>query len=284
MTPVRQSARTTRVRRRRRTLAAFAVALAVAGTWVGIWLATSQSAQRPDGCQVGIGRGRVGLDLAQAQNASIIAAVALHKGLADHAVTVALAAALQESKLYNIPYGDLDSVGLFQQRPSQGWGTNSQLLNPIYATSAFYDRLVHVSGWQTLPVTEAAQRVQRSAAPDAYGYWESEARTLASALTGETRAAFTCHVTRFAGALPARSALASAADQELGPNLLQAPLAGKTGWRVAAWVVAHAWAYHLAAVAFDGQEWTARSGAWRVGGPLTKTSAPNRVTIVSKPV
>jgi hypothetical protein len=77
----------------------------------------------------------------QAENAATIAAVGIRLGLPDHAVTVALAAALQESGLHNLPDGDRDSAGLFQQRPSQGWGTHAQVLDPVYASTAFYSRL-----------------------------------------------------------------------------------------------------------------------------------------------
>ena len=128
----------------------------------------------------------------QAANAATIAAVGRRNGLPDHAVTVALATALQESKLINLPYGDRDSIGLFQQRPSQGWGTPQQLQDPVYAAQAFYERLVKVPGWQTAAVTTAAQAVQRSGAPYAYADWEPEARALARAFTGEAAAGFTC--------------------------------------------------------------------------------------------
>ncbi len=103
----------------------------------------------------------------------------------NHAVTVALAAALQESKLRNVEHGDRDSIGLFQQRPSQGWGTAEQLTNPRFAASAFYRALSAVEGWETMSVTDAAQKVQVSAAPNAYEKWEAEARVLARILTGE---------------------------------------------------------------------------------------------------
>ena len=262
-------------------MAALASVVILGGIWVGVRLATSGAARLPDVCTVRLLTGGTKFELAfpQAQNAAIIAAVALHDGLSDHAVTVALAAALQESKLYNLPYGDLDSVGLFQQRPSQGWGTKSQLLNPIYATSAFYQRLAQVPRWQSLPVTVAAQSVQRSGAPDAYATWESVARAIAVALTGQVPMGLTCHITRFEGAAPSNTALAAAADDELGPGLLGAAVQEKLGWRVATWAVAHAWAYHLTAVAFAGKEWTARSGRWQTGGALTKNSPPDRVVI-----
>src|ERR1700744_5991396 len=85
--------------------------------------------------------------------------------LPSRAPVIAIAAALQESRLRNLPYGTADSLGLFQQRPSQGWGHPSQLLDPVYASSAFYARLVRVTGWQTLPLAVAAQDVQRSGDP-----------------------------------------------------------------------------------------------------------------------
>ena len=207
------------------------------------------------------------ITLEQAQNASIIAAVALDKGLPDHAVTVALATSLQESKLRDLTYGDLDSVGLFQQRPSQGWGTRSQLLDPVYAASAFYDRLVQVSGWSTLAVTEAAQSVQLSADPTAYGAWEGEARALAIALTGEQPAAFTCRLPGFAGPVPASAALSAAATNELGSQMLGVALNLKVGWQVASWAVAHAWQYHIQTVRFGSWIWNFSSGAWAPTAP-----------------
>src|ERR1700686_3648968 len=107
----------------------------------------------------------------QAQNSTTIAAVGKRLGLPDHAVTVALAAALQESKLHNLAYGDRDSLGLFQQRPSQGWGTASEILTPSYAAAAFFRALQRVPSWETLPITDAAQKVQLSGAPTAYAQW-----------------------------------------------------------------------------------------------------------------
>jgi hypothetical protein len=110
------------------------------------------------------------------------------------AATIALATAYQESGLRNVEYGDRDSLGLFQQRPSQGWGTRAQILDPYYATNAFYEALAQVDGYTALPITEAAQRVQRSAFPGAYADHEQDARVLASALTGNSKAAFWCTV------------------------------------------------------------------------------------------
>ena len=198
----------------------------------------------------------------QAQNASIIAAVASTKKLPDHAVTVALAAALQESGLRNLPYGDLDSVGLFQERPSQGWGTTEQILQPAYAAGAFYDRLARVPGWESMPVTQAAQAVEQSAAPNAYANWEGEARAMAIAFTGQAAAGLSCQFGRFGGSPPAPTALANALESEMGSDLLGVPVSTTTGWRVVAWVVAHAYAYHVNSVSFAGETWQPNPGRW----------------------
>ena len=114
----------------------------------------------------------------QRQNAATIIGVARQKGTPPRAWLVALATAMQESTLRNINYGDRDSLGLFQQRPSQGWGTPAQVLDPVYSTGIFLDRLLQVPGWERLPVTVAAQTVQRSAFPAAYAKWEGLAADL----------------------------------------------------------------------------------------------------------
>lgn len=215
----------------------------------------------------------------QAQNAAIIAAVALRMGMPDHAVTVALATSLQESQLQNLPYGDRDSLGLFQQRPSQGWGTSTQIMDPNYAASAFYDHLAQVSGWQTMPVTEAAQLVQHSATPDAYATWETEARSLARALTGEVPAGFSCHFDGFSGPAPPSTALFQAATAEMGTQLIGAPVSTKTGWQVASWAVAHADNYHLSSVSFGGWRWTAASGTWASISGSGSGTAQNTVAV-----
>ncbi|MFE4055234.1 C40 family peptidase [Streptomyces sp. NPDC059096] len=96
---------------------------------------------------------------------------------------VALATAMQESRLRNLSYGDRDSLGLFQQRPSQGWGTAEQIRDPVHASEQFYKALLGVSGWQQMTVTQAAQAVQLSGYPDAYAQWEPLATALQKAIT-----------------------------------------------------------------------------------------------------
>lgn len=114
----------------------------------------------------------------QLANAQIIVAVAVQRKFPRRAAVLALATAIVESGLRNLPYGDRDSLGLFQQRPSQGWGTAEQVLNPTYAANTFYDRLLAVPGWQTMPPGVAEQAVQRSATPDRYAPREAAAADL----------------------------------------------------------------------------------------------------------
>jgi hypothetical protein len=118
----------------------------------------------------------------QIANARTIAQVAWDRGLPERAVVIALATAMQESRLRNLDYGDRDSLGLFQQRPSQGWGSPEQVQDPVYAAGKFYDHLVQVPHWESLRVTESAQLVQKSAFPEAYEKHSAMAIELTAAL------------------------------------------------------------------------------------------------------
>jgi hypothetical protein len=121
-------------------------------------------------------------DSAQRENATTIVQVGVALGIPERGEVVALATAMQESKLYNL--GDLgasndhDSLGLFQQRPSMGCGSPEQVMDPVFAATAFYLALKSVPGWEPMAVTVAAQRVQRSAFPYAYAKWEADATAL----------------------------------------------------------------------------------------------------------
>jgi hypothetical protein len=121
-------------------------------------------------------------DSTQRNNARTIIQVGLALGISKRGLVVALATAMQESQLYNLGHlgakNDHDSLGLFQQRPSMGWGSASQVTDPIYSATAFYLALQRVSGWESMKVTAAAQRVQRSAYPNAYAQWEADATSL----------------------------------------------------------------------------------------------------------
>ncbi len=215
-------------------------------------------------CTVATAAGKFTMTPEQAANAATIAAIGHHLGLPDHAVTIALATALQESRLINLPGGDRDSVGLFQQRPSEGWGPPSRLRDPVYASRAFYNALTKLPGWESLAVTQAAQAVQHSAAPDAYAAQEAEARSLAIALTGEVPAGLVCHF-HPAGA-PVQATWSGALANEVGPVGPGAQVSAVNGWVLAGWLVAHAQSFGFTTVSFSGQTWTPASGAWRAGG------------------
>jgi hypothetical protein len=157
-----------------------------------------------EGCEVEVGGHSVSLTLEQAENVALMAAISVQRGMPARAASIAIATSAQESKLYNVEHGDRDSLGLFQQRPSQGWGTRQQILNPYYSINTFYDALARVDGYESMEITEAAQLVQRSAFPDAYADHEADARALASALTGNSPHAFTCVVDDDADEAPDR--------------------------------------------------------------------------------
>jgi hypothetical protein len=118
----------------------------------------------------------------QRKNATTIIGVGKEMDAPPRAWIVALATAMQESRLRNLTYGDRDSLGLFQQRPSKGWGTPAQILDPVYSTRTFYTRLLEVDRWDRLPVTVAAQTVQISAFPTAYEQWQGLAAQLVTQL------------------------------------------------------------------------------------------------------
>jgi hypothetical protein len=238
----------------------------------------------------------VELSTTQAENAALIAAIAVRRGLPARAASIALAAAFQESKLQNLSGGDRDSVGLFQQRPSQGWGTRAQILDRHYAINAFYDALTRVDGYQDLAITVAAQRVQRSGYPDAYEQHEAGARALASALTGWSPAKFSCVVDAPPGGdqKPGSTGLTPQAERvraDLESAFGHLALGGfarggvstghvrgsahydgraidifvrpvdashrRRGWAIAAYLVAQAGRLQIAHVIFDGRIWTA---------------------------
>ncbi|WP_433229873.1 M23 family metallopeptidase [Micromonospora sp. CA-248260] len=127
-----------------------------------------------------------GWDSDQVGNAAAIVTTGVRLAVPARGWVIAVATAMQESTLRNLPGGDRDSVGLFQQRPSQGWGTPAQLRDPVSATERFFGKLVTISGWQAMPLTDAAQAVQISAYPDAYATWETPATDLVTAITDTT--------------------------------------------------------------------------------------------------
>jgi hypothetical protein len=259
-----------RHRRSRRAVGVLATCLVLVAGAV-VFLRTRPTSKPSNTCVVAANGGRYTLDPAQAALASTIAAIGKGQGLPDHAVTIALATALQETQLRNLSGGDRDSVGVFQQRPSQGWGARTQLLQPRYATVKFYGALVKVPGWQTMAVTVAAQHVQRSAMPHGYAQWEAEARVLASALTGEVGAAVTCDLAAVSSRVSAvqEQAVRSALAIELGASALR-PATADQGWTAAHWLVAHAAGSGISQVGFADRLWRRSTDAW---SPTATTTA-----------
>lgn len=145
------------------------------------------------------GSAEVGTDLGDGEkltqdmmnNAQIIYQVGTGLGVPQYGEIIAIATAIQESRLTNLNSGDRDSLGLFQQRPSQGWGTAAQIMDPVYASTRFYDALLKVPNWQNLPLTVAAQDVQESGIPDAYAQWQPIATEIINALNGASTACTT---------------------------------------------------------------------------------------------
>ena len=240
-------------------------------------------------CHARTASGSVSLAPEQMANAATIAATGVIMGIPDRGIVIALATAMQESELYNLPYGDRDSLGLFQQRPSQGWGTPEQVQDPRYAASAFYYHLLRVPGWEHMRLTDAAQAVQRSAFPEAYQKWEPNAQVLGEALLGTHATAVTCSGAgdpnlRGPAAAEALAAglradwgpvVTTAADAEAGSLSVTAGH-DRGGWQLAHWLVAHSVNHNVSRVRYGVHEWTSESGEWsQVDLPVA--DAPNVV-------
>lgn len=239
------------------------------------------------GCHVGTGQQAVTLQPDQAANAAVIAAVAHQRGMPRQAVTIAYAAAMQESHLHNFGFGDRDSVGIFQQRPSQGWGPAAKLRDPVYAATKFFTALKGVRGYRQMPVYRAAQAVQRSADGYAYVQYQRFAAGLTGAFTGKDPHAVWCWPATTVSGKKTRPAKVAAARSGLvkafgpldvsqpgtagdAPSLLVRPGDGGTGWSVAAWLITHASEYRLHEVRYAGLWW--RSSSARAGWAPVKAA------------
>jgi hypothetical protein len=256
--------------------------------------------ERSSPCTAEVDGREVTLDTDQAAEAAVIVAASVRRELPPRAAVIGLATAMQESKIRNLDYGDRDSVGVFQQRPSQGWGRAAKIMDPYYASNRFFAALEQVDRYAELPVAEAAQRVQRSADGSAYAQHVPDARVLASALTGRSPAALTCAVDGPAGSTqqPGRSGLTPEAlavradvrraygplpDGGYAPEGVRTghqegsahydgravdfffrpvgPASNRAGWSLAHFLVARAERLGVATVIYDDSIWTAaRSG------------------------
>jgi cell wall-associated NlpC family hydrolase len=166
-------------------LAAAGLAASVALIAVGAGVTSLPASTCPPAVTVGTAAApRVPLDAVQIADARVIYAVGAGLGLPGRAEIIAIATAMQESGLRNLAFGTSDSLGLFQQRPSQGWGSAAQIMDPLTASRSFYRALTQVTGWQTLAVTAAAQAVQHSAFPAAYARWQPIATRLVASFGG----------------------------------------------------------------------------------------------------
>jgi hypothetical protein len=254
------------LRRGRRGGAALLVVALVLGALAfgarTLWRA-AQSVVKPTGCDFG----SYSLEPDQAQVASMIVGVVLKRDLPERAAVLTLGAALQESKLRNIPagQGDRDSVGILQQRPSQGWGTAGEIADVRYATGKFLDAVVRVPHWQDDSLATVVQTVQFSADGSAYARHEEQAQAIADALYGDVAAGVTCRIDKPAvSAKPAAVATALTRDLPVrGPAV-----SGKTvtvtgaGWATAAWFVCNADRLGIASVRHAGKRWS-YTGGWK---------------------
>lgn len=258
-------------------LVVFVAGVAGAGAGVAAWLRHLDAEPLVERCSATSEGTAWFLEPDQADTTALLAATSVRRGLPARATTIAIATGLQESKLRNIDFGDRDSLGIFQQRPSQGWGTPEQLLDPVYSTNAFYDALVEVEGYEDLAVTEAAQEVQRSGFPDAYAQHEPRARAWASAMYGFSPGALTCtlaaadgagdpaglaaRVERDFGALPvsAAGAVVEVDASALGGS---AEDAARMAWIVAHWAVSVADTHDVVVVQAGDTAWDRAAGTW----------------------
>ena len=255
------------------------VAAAVAGIAAKALWNTAKEHFQSDSCSIGA----YDLDTGQtAVAATMVAAVTSHNKptLPKRAAVLALAAGLQESKLRNLPpgAGDRDSVGVLQQRPSQGWGGGDvQNLQDVFkATTEFLDHLVEVSNWQRLPLAPAIQAVQNSADERAYAKHETEAAVLADALLGTKARAVSCSFAK-----PTTVAPATTVANRLSAELpVRTPSVAGTRitvpgakWQTVAWLVAYADRLGIDRVSYASNEWT-RAHGWR----SNKSAASSAVT------
>jgi hypothetical protein len=253
------------------------VALAAILTAVGVFAVVSciKPLLVTSGCQAGTGQGAFALDTQQAAIAATIAGVAHQQAMSARAVTVAYATAMQESKIHNLAYGDRDSIGVFQQRPSEGWGPAAKLRDPVYATTKFLQALARVPGYKTKPVYQAAQAVQHSADGYAYVQYQREAASLAAIFTGQAPHAVWCWSQEPAKGTADIAAAKNALVKTFGslgtdsistpgdaPSMVVRP--GQQpgfGWEVASWLVTHAARYRIHTVSYSGYRWRAAAGS-----------------------
>lgn len=249
---------------RRLGAAMIVIALAAGGLYAGAraLLGDSSTGHVSARCSFGT----YSTDTGQASVAATMVGVVLQRGLPERAAVLSITAAWQESKLRNIApgAGDLDSVGVLQQRPSQGWGTAQELADVATATQRFLDALLNVPGWATEPAAEVIQAVQISADGGLYAQHERKSTAMAKALIGASPEGVSC---RFDAPEQVASATAVArlVVQELpvaAPDVsgTQVAVPGAS-WATAAWFVANANRLGIDSVAYSSRTWS-RANGW----------------------
>src|SRR5690625_2558058 len=283
--------------------------LAVIGT---VWALNNFTGTGPVTARCTATAGELGshtLAPAQADSAALITAISQQRELPARAATIGIATAMQESQLRNIDYGDRDSLGLFQQRPSQGWGSEEEIMDPIYSTNAFYDVLETIPDYASGDINDVAQRVQRSGHPEAYRDHETEGRLYASALTGMSGANLHCVLGPVGSTSSPEAVRSELARQfprltesgrltsqlaDAGSSAPQLPAdAGATalvidpgdqealGWTVANWAVARAADDGVVQVSYAGRVWDrAASGDGEQGWAEADGGDPDQVVVL----
>ena len=248
------------------------VVVAAAGLFLGVRAAWNAIIGPPDpSCAFG----SYTTTTDQASTASRMTAVVVRRHLPERAAVLVLAAALQESKLRNIPAGngDRDSVGVLQQRPSQGWGKAADLADPAYATGRFLDRLVEDRSWTTDDLATVIQKVQVSADGSLYTQHEPQAQAMADTLTGRTARGITCD---FPAADVVAGASLVAAQVRADLPVAKPVVAGSritvpnASWTTAAWFVANADRLGIDEVDCAGGRWL-RGKHWRTDASIGAT-------------
>ncbi len=243
----------------------------------GYFVATNEPVTHNETCTVTANGESYVRSAEQTNYAALVAAVAAKRGLSTFGSTVGIATAIQESGLRNLDYGDRDSLGLFQQRTSQGWGTEEEIQDPYFSSRNFYKHLVKVEGWEAMRVTDAAQAVQRSGFPEAYEKHAPESAAWAAAFRGdEPFAAVNCDLEAVTSPSTAKQ-FASRVESDWGAGAYEVVVLGRNDRAVllgitaasgetsdldaiANWSVGVAGAQAVASVTYGGDQWLREQG------------------------
>jgi hypothetical protein len=264
------------------------LAIAVAAGGIAAWYTYHREPlPTTERCTATLGSSVASIDLEQAENAGLIAGMSIKRGLAPRAASIALATAYQESKIRNLDYGHADSIGLFQQRPSKGWGSVEEIMDPWYSTGKFYTEMVKVKDWENKDINDVAQAVQRSAYPEAYRQHEENARALASTLTGETPAGFTCAFTHTEKAHPKLTTtfltktygkkVITITQLENGLEITAKD--SRIAWSVAQVAVSNAKRYGIDLIQVEGMQW--KPSPWTLAEWEPDEDAPAKKVIIT---